>query len=84
MSEIPEQKEFFKYIENESESINCNLLKDYFNFESPTVLTKQSYKIKNKNSELVNVIKSGLIDLKEEIEKMSEEEKKKLKNQMKW
>ena len=36
------------------------------------------YKIKNKNEniELVNVIKSGLINSKEEIEKMPEEETK--------
>ena len=31
-------------------------------------------KNKNKNNELVNVIKSGLIDLKDEIKKMSKEE----------
>ena len=53
------------------------MFKEYFNFESPTVLTKQLYKIKNKNknNESVNVIKSGLIDLKDEIKKMSEDEK---------
>ena len=40
-------------------------------------LIKQLYKIKNKkeNNELVNVIKSGLIDLKDETKKMSEDEK---------
>ena len=77
-SETPEQQKFIEYIENKSKTINYNLFKEYFNFESPTALTKQLYKIKNKkeNNELVNVIKSGLIDLKEEIEKMSEEEKK--------
>ena len=77
-SETPEQKDFIEYIENKSKTINYNLFKEYFNFEPSTVLTKQLYKIKNKkeNNELVNVIKSGLIDLKEEIEKMSEEEKK--------
>ena len=51
------------------------------------ILTKKLYETKNKkeNNELVNVIKSGLIDLKDEIEKMSEDEKKKkLKNQMKY
>ena len=76
MSETPEDKEFIENIENKS--INYNLFKEYFNFESPTVLTKQLYKIKNKkeNSELVNVIKSGLIYLKDEIRKMSEDEKK--------
>ena len=53
------------------------MFKKHFNFTSPTVLTKQLYNIKNKkeNNELVNVITSGLIDLKDEIKKMSEDEK---------
>ena len=70
-------KKFIEHIENKSKTINYNLFKEYFNFESPTVLTKQLYKIKNKkkNNESVNVIKSGLIDLKDEHEKMSEDEK---------
>ena len=40
-------------------------------------MTKQLYNIKNKkeNNELVNVITSGLLDLKDEIKKMSEDEK---------
>ena len=52
------------------------MFEKHFNFTSPTVWTKQLYKIKNKkeNNELVNVIKSGLIDLKDETEKMSKEE----------
>ena len=60
------------------------MFKDYFKFESLTALTEQLHKIKikNKNNELVNVIKSGLTDLKDEIEKMSKEEKKS-KSQMK-
>ena len=41
-------------------------------------------KIKAKKNNFVNVIKSGLRDLKDEIEKMSEDEKKKLKNQIKY
>ena len=40
-------------------------------------------KDKNKNNDFVNVIKSGLGDLKDEIEKMSEGEKK-LENQIKY
>ena len=54
------------------------MFKKYFKFESPADLTKQLYKIKNqnKNNDLVNVIKSGLIDLKNEITKMSKREKK--------
>ena len=61
------------------------MFEDYFNFVAPTVFTKALCEIKNKkeNDKLVNVIKSGLIDLRDEIEKMSEDEKK-LKNQIKY
>ena len=40
-------------------------------------MTKQLYKVKNKNksNELANVIKSGIIDLKKKINKMSKYEK---------
>ena len=57
------------------------------NFKAPTVLAKKIYdtKDKKKNNELVDVIKSGLIDLKDEIEKMLEDEKKeKMKNHIKY
>ena len=78
-------KEFIKNIENKPKTINYNLFKDYLKLESPTDLTKQLFRVKNKNknNELVNVIESGLIDLKNEIKKMSKREKKKLKKQMK-
>ena len=58
--------------------MNYNLFKEYFKFESPIDLAKQLFetKNKNKNNELVNVIESGLIDLKDEIKKMSKREKK--------
>ena len=51
-------KLFFKYIEDESKGVSYELFEKHFNFTSPTVLTKQLYKIKNKkeNNELVNVI----------------------------
>ena len=54
------------------------MFKDYLKLESPTDLTKQLFRVKNKNknNELVNVIESGLIDLKNEIKKMSKREKK--------
>ena len=53
------------------------MFKKHFNFVVPSALIKQSYEIKNKNKNngLVNVIKSGLSDLKDEIKKMSEDEK---------
>ena len=64
-------KEFIKNIENKPKTINYNLFKDYLKLESPTDLTKQLFRVKNKNknNELVNVIESGLIDLKNEIKK---------------
>ena len=70
-------KEFIKNIENKSKAINNSLFKEYFKFGSPSDLAKQLYKIKNKNknNELVNVIKSGMIDLKNKINKMSKDEK---------
>ena len=70
-------KKFIKYIENESKSINYDLFKKHFNFAVPSALVKQLYETKNrkKNNGLVNVIKSGLSDLKDEIKKMSEDEK---------
>ena len=68
---------FSEYIENESKGINYELFEKHFNFVTPTALAK-TYEIKNKKGDidLVNVIKSRLIDLKDEIEKMSEDEKK--------
>ena len=52
------------------------MFKKHFNFKAPTVLAKKlcDTKDKKKNNELVNVIKSGLIDLKDEIKKLSKEE----------
>ena len=51
------------------------MFQKHFTFVVPSALIKQSYEIKNKNNELVNVLKSGLSDLKDEIKKMSEDEK---------
>ena len=73
--ELKENK-FLKYIENESKGINYELFKKHVNFGAPTVMAKKLFetKDKNKNNKLVNIIKSGLIGLKDEIEKMSKEE----------
>ena len=74
--ELDENK-IFKNIEDESNDISYELFKKPFNFVAPTVLAKALFetKDKNKNNDLVNVIKSGLCDLKDEIEKVSEDEK---------
>ena len=70
-SEELEENKFFKYIENESKSINYDLFKTHFSDIAPTVLAKKNFETKNKkaNDDLVNVIKSGLHDLEDEIKK---------------
>ena len=54
------------------------MFEKYFYASAPTVLAQKLFKTKNKNknNDFVNVIKSGLRDLKDEIEKMSEYETK--------
>ena len=49
-----------------------------FGFVAPSVLANKLYEPedKNKTNEFVNVIISGLCDLKDEIKKMSEDKKK--------
>ena len=61
------------------------MFEKYFNNVLPSALAKEllERKDKNKNNKFVNVIKSGLRDLKDEIKKMSEDEKK-LKNLIKY
>ena len=65
-----------EFIENESKGINYELFKKHFNLVVITALVKQLYetKNKNKNDKLVNLIKSGLSHLKDEITEMSKDE----------
>ena len=71
-------KKFLEYIESETKDININFFNKYFNFAVPSALAKQFYETKyKKKNKLVNIINSGLSDLKDEIKKMSEDEKKK-------
>ena len=60
----------------EETEINEELFKNYFNFQKPTEMLKNLFNLndENKNEQLVDVIKSGLIDLKNESKKMSEDE----------
>ena len=53
------------------------MFKDYFDLAVPSVLAKKIYEIKNKNknNELVELIKVRWGNLEDEIEKMSEDEK---------
>ena len=54
------------------------MFKIHFSDIAPTVLAKKLFETKNenKNNDLVNVTKSGLRDLENEIKKMSKDEKK--------
>ena len=69
-------KNCFEYIGNESKDINYDLFKDYFDISVPSALLKKLYetKNKNKNNELVELIKASWSNLKDKTEKMSKEE----------
>ena len=62
------------------------MFKHYFNFVEPSDLAKKLFEIKDKkkNNDYVEEIKNRWSKLKDEIEKMSEDKKKKLKNQIKY
>ena len=53
------------------------MFKNYFDFSVPSVLVKKLYETKDekKNNDLVEKIKNRWSDLKDEIKKMSEDEK---------
>ena len=69
-----DMNEISKYIVEEQTDLNKELFKKYFNFQRPSDMLMYLNKTndKDKNNELVNVINSGL----KEIKKMSEKEKK--------
>ena len=66
-----------KSIFNEETEINEELFKKYFNYQRPSDMLDHLHKTNDseKNNKLVSVINSGLKDFKEEIEKISKEEK---------
>ena len=68
---------FNEWVNKQETGINNKLFKNYFSFQTPSALLKELYKTddKEKNKLLVSVINSGLKDLKEEINKMSKEER---------
>ena len=70
-------KKFIEYIKHESKGTNYDLFKDYFNFVVPSALVKQLYatKDKNKNDKLVEEIRNRWSNLKDKVEKMSQNEK---------
>ena len=66
-----------KRIIDEEIDLNEELFNKYFKIQRPSDMLMQLSKTndKERNNELVNVINSGLKDLKEETKKMSEKEK---------
>ena len=83
--EESETNKFSKYIENKSTGISYDLFKNYFDFETPTQLTKNLFEIKDrkKNNDFVEEVKKRWSKLKDDIEEMSEDEKK-LRSQIKY
>ena len=81
---ITDANEFNEWINKEETGINRELFNKHFHYQTPSALFKDLYNTndKEKNSLLVSVINSGIQDLKKEISKMSEDEKK-LKSQIK-
>ena len=76
MSETPGQKNFIEHIEDKPKTINYSSFEEYFNVATTTFLTKQLFKIKNKNknNEFVKLTKVRWSNLKDKIKKMSKEE----------
>ena len=70
-------RELNELIIKKETDINSELFRKHFNFQRPSEMLKAVYTTndRKKNNDLVNVIKSGLSDLKNEIENMSTEEK---------
>ena len=70
-------KEFNELINKEETDINRELYQRHLNIQRPSKMLKIVYTTNDKkeNNKLADVIKSGLSDLKNEIEKMSENEK---------
>ena len=75
---------FNKYVHEKERGINSEILQRHFRYQRASDMLKDLYRIndKYKSNGLVNVIKSGLSDLKNETKNMSEEEKKKMKNKI--
>ena len=67
---------FNEWVNKKETNINSEIFQRLFKFQRPSDMFKLLYKTNNKkkNKELVNMIKSRLSDLKNGIEKMSEDE----------
>ena len=68
---------FNEWVNRKETDINYELFQKHFKFQKPSDMLKSAYKTNDKknNNKLVNMFKTGLSDLKNEIEDMAEEEK---------
>ena len=68
---------FNEWVNKKETDINYELFQKHFKFQKPSDMLKSAYKTNDKknNNKLVNMFKTGLSDLKNEIEDMAEEEK---------
>ena len=68
---------FNEWVNKKETDINYELFEKHFKFQRPSDMSKPACKTNDKknNNMLVNIIKSGLSDLKNETEDMSKEEK---------
>ena len=75
---ITDANKFKEWIDKKETDINNELFTKHFNCQRPSDMLNRLYKTNdiNKNNKLVDVIISGLKDLKEEIKEMSEKERK--------
>ena len=69
-------RELNEFITKGKTGVTRELFKRYFNFQMPIVMLKAVYTIndRKKNNALVSMVKSGLSNLKNEIERMPEDE----------
>ena len=70
-------RKFNELVNKKETDINRELFQKHFKFQRPSDMLKFVYTTndKKKNDDLGNLIKSGISDLKNEIENMNEEEK---------
>ena len=66
-------KQLNRLVVEKGKIINKELFTKYFGFQDLIDMQRELYKITDKNTGLVNVIKNGLIDLRNKIEEMSED-----------
>ena len=71
-------KKFNELIIKKETDMNREFFQEYFKFQMPTIMLKTLYSLNDqkKNNLLLNTVKSGLSNLKNEIKKTSKEERK--------